>query len=71
MPATPATAAPDPCAASQVAKTVAAVATNTSNYLAADPETDQALTTIAQQSGAAPAAVSPVSGSPAAARTHR
>lgn len=127
MPATPATAAPDPCAASQVAKTVAAVATNTSNYLAANPETDQALTTIAQQqpgpaslvslkvfldanpkvgsdlqklqqpltnlsgrcklpvtipqvlgltqaaqqSGAAPAAVSPVSGSPAAARTHR
>jgi hemophore len=49
MPATPATAAPDPCAASQVAKTVAAVATNTSNYLAANPETDQALTTIAQQ----------------------
>ncbi|BBY18414.1 hemophore [Mycolicibacterium litorale] len=51
MPATPATAAPDPCAASQVAKTVAAVATNTSNYLAANPETDQALTTIAQQQG--------------------
>lgn len=49
MPATPATAAPDQCAASQVAKTVAAVATNTSNYLAANPETDQALTTIAQQ----------------------
>lgn len=49
MPATPATAAPDPCAASQVAKTVAAVATNTSNYLAANPETDQVLTTIAQQ----------------------
>lgn len=49
LPATPATAAPDPCAASQVAKTVAAVATNTSNYLAANPETDQALTTISQQ----------------------
>ncbi|MGE2717415.1 hemophore [Mycolicibacterium litorale] len=49
VPATPATAAPDPCAASQVAKTVAAVATNTSNYLAANPEADQALTTIAQQ----------------------
>lgn len=43
------TAAPDPCAASQVAKTVATVATNTSNYLAANPEADQALTTIAQQ----------------------
>lgn len=49
LPATPATAAPDPCAASQVAKTVATVATNTSNYLAANPEADQALTTIAQQ----------------------
>lgn len=48
-PATPAAAAPDPCAASQVAKTVAAVATNTSNYLAANPEADQALTAISQQ----------------------
>ena len=57
MPATPATAAPDPCAASQVAKTVAAVATNTSNYLAANPETDQALSTIAQQQAGRPASL--------------
>lgn len=51
-PATPSvTAAPDPCAASSVARTVAAVATNTGNYLEAKPETNQALTTIAQQQG--------------------
>ena len=42
-------AAPDPCAASSVAKTVGAVATNTGVYLAAHPETDQALTAISQQ----------------------
>jgi heme-binding protein len=44
-----ATAAPDPCAASQVAKTVGAVATNTGAYLDAHPQTNQALTTISQQ----------------------
>jgi hemophore len=44
-----ATAAPDPCAASQVAKTVGAVATNTGAYLDSHPETNQALTTISQQ----------------------
>lgn len=43
-----ATAAPDPCTASQVAKTVGTVATNTSNYLDLHPETDQAFTAIAQ-----------------------
>jgi heme-binding protein len=48
-----ATAAPDPCAASQVAKTVAAVATNTSNYLTANPQADAALTTISQQQAGA------------------
>ena len=42
-------AAPDPCAVSSVAKTVGAVATNTGVYLAAHPETDQALTAISQQ----------------------
>ena len=42
-------AAPDPCAASSVAKTVGAVATNAGVYLAAHPETDQALTAISQQ----------------------
>jgi hemophore len=46
-----ATAAPDPCAASQVAKTVGAVATNTGAYLDSHPETNQALTTISQQQG--------------------
>lgn len=44
-----ASAAPDPCAASTVAKTVGAVATNTGAYLSAHPETDQALTAISQQ----------------------
>jgi heme-binding protein len=45
----PATAAPDPCAASQIAKTVGTVATNTGTYLDAHPQTNQALTTISQQ----------------------
>ncbi|KDF00126.1 hypothetical protein Y900_014550 [Mycolicibacterium aromaticivorans JS19b1 = JCM 16368] len=44
-----ATAAPDPCAASQLAKTVGTVATNTGTYLDAHPQTNQALTTISQQ----------------------
>ncbi|MCX2931852.1 hemophore [Mycobacterium sp. CVI_P3] len=44
-----ATAAPDPCAASQIAKTVGTVATNTGNYLDTHPQTNQALTTISQQ----------------------
>ena len=43
-----ATAATDPCAASQIAKTVGSVATATGGYLDAHPETNQALTTIAQ-----------------------
>lgn len=60
-PAAPVAAAPDPCAASQVAKTVAAVATNASNYLAANPETDQALTTISQQQ-AGPASLAALKG---------
>ena len=51
-PATPSVlAAPDPCAASEVAKTVAEVATYTGNYLEANPEANQALTTISQQQG--------------------
>ena len=50
MPGTPAaTAAGDPCAASQVAKTVGAVATSMGFYLDSHPETNQALTTISQQ----------------------
>ncbi|WP_026356950.1 hemophore [Mycobacterium sp. 141] len=44
-----ATAGTDPCAASEVARTVGAVAANTGNYLDAHPQTNQALTTISQQ----------------------
>ena len=44
-------AAPDPCAASQVAKTVGSVATSTGAYLDTHPQTNQALTTISQQQG--------------------
>ncbi|MDA2892437.1 hemophore [Mycolicibacterium sp. BiH015] len=42
-------AAPDPCAASEVARTVAEVATYTGNYLEANPKTNQAITAISQQ----------------------
>ncbi|WP_024449378.1 hemophore [Mycolicibacterium iranicum] len=44
-----AVAAPDPCAASEVARTVAEVATYTGNYLEANPKTNQAITAISQQ----------------------
>jgi heme-binding protein len=44
-----ATAGQDPCAASQVAKTIGMVATSTGTYLDAHPETNQALTAISQQ----------------------
>jgi hemophore len=44
-----ATAASDPCAASEVAKTIGAVATSTGSYLDSHPETNTALTTISQQ----------------------
>lgn len=44
-----ATAAPDPCSASQVAKTIGAVATSTGTYLDTHPQTDAALTAISQQ----------------------
>ncbi|UXA18325.1 hemophore [Mycobacterium sp. SMC-4] len=44
-----AVAAPDPCAASSIAKTVGMVAVHTGNYLDANPETDQTLTAISQQ----------------------
>ncbi|MDT5103989.1 MAG: heme-binding protein [Mycobacterium sp.] len=46
-----ATAALDPCAASEVAKTVGSVATSTGSYLDSHPETNTALTTISQQQG--------------------
>jgi heme-binding protein len=44
-----ATAAPDPCAASEVARTVGSVATSTGNYLDTRPQTNQALTSISRQ----------------------
>ena len=44
----PAAAGPDPCAASQVAKTIGSAATNTGTYLDTHPQTNQALTTISQ-----------------------
>jgi hemophore len=44
-----ATAATDPCAASELARTIGAVATSTGNYLDTHPQTNQALTTISQQ----------------------
>ncbi len=46
-----ATAASDPCAASEVARTIGSVATSTGNYLDSHPQTNQALTTISQQQG--------------------
>ncbi len=52
VPSSPsATAAPDPCAASSVAKTVGTVANSTGAYLDSHPQTNQALTTISQQQG--------------------
>jgi hemophore len=44
-----ATAASDPCAASEVARTIGSVATSMGNYLDAHPATNAALTTISQQ----------------------
>jgi hemophore len=48
-PAPSATAASDPCAASELARTIGSVAMSTGNYLDSHPETNQALTTISQQ----------------------
>lgn len=42
-------AAPDPCAASEIAKTVGNVAINTSMYLDSHPRTNQVLTAVAGQ----------------------
>ncbi|MGB3482894.1 MAG: hemophore [Mycobacterium sp.] len=42
-------AAPAPCAASTIAKTVGSVGTNTGIYLEANPETNDVLTTLAAQ----------------------
>ena len=52
VPSSPsAAAAPDPCAASSVAKTVGSVANSTGAYLDSHPQANQALTTISQQQG--------------------
>jgi hemophore len=52
MPGAPsATAASDPCAASEVARTIGSTATSMGNYLDAHPETNAALTTASQQQG--------------------
>ena len=46
-----ATAATDPCAASEVARTIGSVATSMGAYLDAHPDTNTALTTVSQQQG--------------------
>jgi heme-binding protein len=46
-----ATAANDPCAASEIARTIGSVAINTGNYLDSHPDTNAALTLAAQQQG--------------------
>ena len=46
-----ATAATDPCAASEIARTIGSVATNTGNYLDTHPDTNAAVTSATQQSG--------------------
>ena len=42
-------AAPNPCAASEIARTIGSVSTNTGNYLDSHPDTNTALTSAAQQ----------------------
>ena len=48
-----ATAAPDPCAASEIAQDRRVGGHSTGNYLDSHPQTNQALTTISQQQGGA------------------
>ncbi|OBG99568.1 hemophore [Mycobacterium sp. E2699] len=45
----PATGANDPCAASEVARTIGAVSKSMGDYLDSHPETNQAMTTMLQQ----------------------
>lgn len=50
VPATPtATGASDPCAASEVARTIGSVAKSVGDYLDSHPESNQAMTTMLQQ----------------------
>ena len=51
-----ATAANDPCAANEIARTIGSVATNTGNYLDSHPSTNTALTAAAEQQGGDPVA---------------
>jgi hemophore len=46
-----ATAAPDPCSASEMARTVGTVAKSAGDYLDKHPETNQAMTTMLQPAG--------------------
>ena len=45
----PAAAAPNPCVASQIARTIGSVSINTGNYLDSHPDANSALTNAAQQ----------------------
>ena len=47
----PSTGAPDPCAASEMARTVGSVAKSAGDYLDSHPETNQVMTTALQQAG--------------------
>src|ERR1700685_2426910 len=47
----PATGATDPCAASEVARTIGSVAKSMGDYLDSHPETNQAMTAMLQQQG--------------------
>lgn len=48
-PSTPATAAKDPCVASEIARTVGKAVTSTGDYLDSHPETNQVMTGALQQ----------------------
>ncbi|BBZ46315.1 hemophore [Mycobacterium parmense] len=45
----PATGAPDPCAASEVARTIGSVSKSMGDYLDSHPQTNQTMTTMLQQ----------------------
>ena len=47
----PATGANDPCAASELARTIGSVSKSMGDYLDSHPDTNQAMTTMLQQQG--------------------
>src|SRR5271168_4213620 len=49
LPGPPATGANDPCAASEVARTIGSVSKSMGDYLDSHPETNQTMTTMLQQ----------------------